>query len=135
MVLLRFWNNHTTGQNSDSARQVIISQEEEQMTYADVRYISVARKNEIRHHEYTMEQLRTKIAQLTKSVDWELEQHQSRLKELQQAEDTLAMTDSPTPSMGSKPTLEPIPSSQRRWTKSRKYVHRSIQKPIAQLVG
>jgi len=82
-----------------------------------------------------MEQLRTKIAQLTKGVAWELEQHQSRLKELQQAEDTLAMTDSPTPSTSSKPTLEPIPSAQRRWTQSRKYVHRSIPKPVAQLVG
>ncbi len=106
------------------------------MTYADVRYISVARKSEVQHHEHTMEQLRAKIAQLTKSVAWELEQHQSRLKELQQAEDTLTMADSPTlPSMSSQPTLEPIPSSQRRWTKSRKYVHRSIQKPVAQLVG
>jgi hypothetical protein len=82
-----------------------------------------------------MEQLRTKIAQLTKGVAWEMEQHQSRLKELQQAEDTLAMTASPTPSMSSQPTLEPIPSSLRRWTKSRKYVHRSIQQPVAQLVG
>ena len=105
------------------------------MTYADVRYITVARKNEVQHHEHTMEQLRAKIAQLTKGVAWELEQHQSRLKELQQAENTLAMTDSLTPSMSSQPTLEPIPSSQRRWTKSRKYVHRSIQKPVAQLVG
>ena len=105
------------------------------MTYADVRYITVARKNEVQHHEHTMEQLRAKIAQLTKSVTWELEQHQSRLKELQQAEDTLAMNDSPAPSMSSQPTLEPIPSAQRRWTKSRKYVHRSIQKPVAQLVG
>ncbi len=105
------------------------------MTYADVQYISVARTSEARHHEHTMEQLRTKIAQLTKSVAWELEQHQSRLKELQQAEDTLAMTNSPSPSMSSKPTLEPIPSSQRPWTKSRKYIHRSIQKPVAQLAG
>lgn len=105
------------------------------MTYADVRYISVARKSEVQHHEHTMEQLRAKIAQLTKSVAWELEQHQSRLKELQQAEDTLAMNDSPAPSMSSQPTLEPVPSAQRRWTKSRKYVKRSIQKPVAQLVG
>jgi len=95
----------------------------------------VARKSEVQHHEHTMEQLRTKIAHLTKSVAWELEQHQSRLKELQQAEDTLAMADASTPSMSSQPTLEPNPSSQRRWTKSRKYIHRSIQKPVAQLVG
>ena len=105
------------------------------MTYADVKYISVARTSEARHHERTMEQLRAKIAQLTKSVAWEMEQHQSRLKELQQAEDTLTMNDSPAPLMGSQPTLEPVPSAQRRWTKSRKYVHRSIQKPSAQLVG
>lgn len=105
------------------------------MKYVDDRYISVARTNEVRHHEHTMEELRTKIAQLTKAVAWELEQHHSRLKELQQAEDTLAMTDSPTPSMSSQHTLVPIPSSQRRWTKSRKYVHRSIQKPVALLVG
>ena len=105
------------------------------MTYADARYISVARTSEVRHHEHTMEKLRTKIAQLTKSVAWEVEQHQSRLKELQQAEDTLAMADSLTPSRSSQPTLEPTPSSQRRWTKSRKYVHRSIQKPAAQLVS
>jgi len=105
------------------------------MTYADVRYISVARKSEMLHHEHTMEQLRIKIAQLTKGVAWELEQHQSRLEELQQAEDTLAMTNSPSPSKSSKPTLEPIPSSQRRWTKSRKNVHRSTKKPVKQLVG
>lgn len=105
------------------------------MTYVNVQYISVARKNEVQHHEHTMEKLRAQIAQLTKSVAWELDQHQSRLKELQQAEDTLAMADSTTPSMSSQPTLEPVPSSQRRGTKSRKYVHRSIKKPVAQLVG
>jgi hypothetical protein len=37
------------------------------MTYVDDQYISVARKSEVQHHEYTMEQLRAKIAQLTKS--------------------------------------------------------------------
>jgi len=104
------------------------------MTYADARYISVARTSEVQHHEHTMEQLRAKIAQLTKSVAWEMEQHDSRLKELQQVEDTLAMDHSPTPSMGIQPTLEPNPSSRRRWTKSRKYVHRSEQQPVAQLV-
>ena len=105
------------------------------MTYADAQYISVARTSEVRHHEHSMEKLRAKIAQLTKAVAWELEQHQSRLQELRQAEDTLTMGDSPTPSMSLQPTLKPIPSAWRRWTQSRKYVHRSIQKPVAQLVG
>ena len=90
-------NNHTTGWISESARQVIISQEEGNSN--DIRgcyqYISVARKNELQHHEHTMEQLRIKIARLTKSVDWELEQHQSRLKELKQVEDTLFMAALP----------------------------------------
>ena len=105
------------------------------MTYVDARYISMARNSEVKHHERTMEQLRAKIAQLTKAVEWELAQHRSRLKELQQAEDTLAMTDSSKHSMRRQPTLEPIPSSHRRWTQSRKFVHRSIQKPVAELVG
>lgn len=105
------------------------------MTYADVRYISVARINEMRHHKRTMEQLEAKIAQLTKAVAWELDQHHARLKELQQAEDTLDTSKSQAQSFSSQPTLEPIPSSQRRWTKSRKYVHRSAQNPAAQLVG
>jgi len=104
------------------------------MTYVDDQYISVARKNELQHHEHTMEQLRIKIARLTKSVDWELEQHQSRLKELKQVEDTLFMAALPSPSLSSQPTLEPTPSSQRRWTKSRKNVHRSTKKPVTQLV-
>jgi len=105
------------------------------MTYADARYISVARTSEVHHHEHSMEQLRAKIAQLTKAVSWELEQHQARLKELQGVEDTLAMDRSPTSSTSIQPTLEPTPSSRRRWTKSRKYVHRSEQKPVSQLVG
>lgn len=105
------------------------------MTYANSRYISVARTNELRHHERTMEELGAKIAQLTKAVDWELDQHHARLKELQQAEDTLTMTDSRTSSMHSQQTLEPIPSSHRQWTQLRKYVHRSTQNPVPQLVG
>ena len=105
------------------------------MTYADARYISVARTSAVRHHEHSMEKLHAKIAYLTKAVAWELEQHQSRIKELQQAEDTLAMGDSPTPSMSIQPKLKPISSSGRRRTQSRKSVHRSIQKPVAQLVG
>jgi hypothetical protein len=105
------------------------------MTYADAKYISVARNSEVKHHVRTMDQLHAKITQLTKAVTWELEQHHSRLKELQQAEDTLAMADSPQPSISKQPTLEPTPSSHRRWTQSRKYVHRSSQKPVAELVG
>ena len=135
MLLLKFRKIHGPGWGIEPIQRMIISQEEEQMTYVDDQYISVARKNEVQHHGYTMEKLRTKIAQLTKSVDWELEQHQSRLKELQQAENTLAMADSPTPTMSSQPTLEPIPSSHRRWTKSRKNIHRSTKKPVTQLVG
>ena len=105
------------------------------MTYVDDQYISVARTNEVQHHEHTMKKLRAKIAQLTKAVAWELEQHQSRLKELEQVEDTLSMDHSLIPPVHTQPTLEPVPSSQRRWTKSRRYVHRSIQKPVALLVG
>ena len=105
------------------------------MKYADAQYISVARTCEVQHHKYTMDQLRAQIAHLTKAVNWEMEQHQSRLKELQQIEDTLAMDKSPTAPVKTQPTLDPIPSSKKRWTKSRKYVHRSIQKPVPQLVG
>lgn len=105
------------------------------MTYADVRYISVARKNEVQHHEHTMEKLRSKIAQLAKSVAWELKQHESRIKELQQVEDTLSMDNSPIPTMHAQPTLEQVPSSRRRGTKTRKNVHRSIPKPVTQLVA
>ena len=105
------------------------------MTYVDDQYISVARKSEVQHHEYTMEQLRAKIAQLTKSVAWELEQHHSRLKELQQVEDTLSMDHSPIPTMNIQPTLEPVPALQRRGIKTRKNVYRSTPKPVTQLVG
>ena len=105
------------------------------MTYVDAQYISVARKNEVQHHEHTMDKLKSKIAHLTKSVAWELEQHHSRLKELQQAEDTLAMSDSSTATTNTQPTLEPIPSSRRKRTQSKKNVHREIQQPVAQLVG
>jgi hypothetical protein len=101
------------------------------MMYVDANYINMARNNEVRHHEHTMNQLRAKIAQLTKAVTWETEQHDSRLKELQQAEDTLAMGDSPRPSVSTHPTLAPIPSSQRQWTQSRKYVHHFAQKHVA----
>jgi hypothetical protein len=105
------------------------------MTYVDEQYITVARNNEVRHHERTMEQLRAKIAQLTKAVEWELQQHQARLTELQQVEGTLAVDHSSHPSMTSQPTLAPNPSSRLHWTQSRKYIHRSHQQPVAHLVG
>jgi hypothetical protein len=105
------------------------------MTYVDNLYISVARKNELQHHKHAMENLQAKISQLTKSVAWELKQHQSRIKELQQVEATLSMDSSPIPTMNTQPTLEPVASSNRRGTKTRKNVHRSIKKPVAQLVG
>jgi hypothetical protein len=95
----------------------------------------VARKNEVQHHEHTMEKLRAQIAQLAKSVAWELKQHESRIKELQQVEDTLSMDDAPIPTMNTQPTLEPAPSSRRRGAKTRKNVHRSIPKHVAQLVA
>lgn len=104
------------------------------MTYVDVQYISVARKNEVQHHERAMKELQDKITQLNKAVVWELEQHHTRLKELQQAEDILALDDSPVSPRTIQPTLDPIPSTKRGWTKSRKYLHRSAQKPAAQLV-
>ena len=101
------------------------------MTYVDIHYINVARNREIHHHKHIMDQLRARIAQLTKAVTWEMEQHNSRLKELQQAEDTLAISDSPTPSMSTPPTVEPIPSSRHQWTHSQKFVHHFEQKHIA----
>ena len=123
------------GETTNFVRQLIISQEEEHMPYVDTEYINVARTSETQHHERTMDQLREKIAQLTKALDWEMAQHESRLKELQQVEDTLRMKESPSKPVTKRPTLDPVPSSKQRWTKSRKYVHRSIQKPVAELVG
>ena len=101
------------------------------MMYVDANYINMARSLEVDQHEHNMDQLRAKIAQLTKAVTWETEQHDSRLKELQQAEDTLTMSDSPTPSMSTPPTIEPISSSRHHWTHSRKFVHHFEQKHIA----
>ena len=106
-----------------------------QMMYVDSRYISVARKSELFQHEQTMNQLRRQVAQLSKAVAWELKQHQTRLKELQLVEDTLAGAGHPAPSPSTQPTLEPVPSSTRKWTKFRKHTHRSFQKSVAELVG
>jgi hypothetical protein len=103
------------------------------MMYVDSRYISVARKSELLQHEHSMNQLRRQVAQLSKAVAWELEQHQTRLKELQLVEDTLAGRSHAAPA--TQPTLKPAPSSTGRWTKFRKHSHRSFQKPVAELVG
>jgi hypothetical protein len=106
------------------------------MMYVDSRYISVARKSELLQHERTMNQLRRQVAQLSKAVAWELEQHQTRLKELQRVEATLAAeAGQPARSPTTQPTLEPVPSSIRKWTKFRKHAHRSLQKSVAELVG
>ena len=105
------------------------------MMYVDTRYLSVARKSELLQHERTMNQLRRQVAQLSKAVAWELEQHQTRLKELQRVEDTLTPENQPALTPTAQPTLEPVPSSTRQWTKSRKHTHRSYQKPVAELVG
>ena len=110
------------------------------MTYVDVQYISVARKNEVVHHEHAMDQLREKIARLTRCVAWELEQHHSRLKELQQAEDTLAISDAPMPAQEIQVTTEPASPAPRRRTKAKKSVNRSkshlsIGEHVPELVG
>jgi len=105
------------------------------MMYVDSRYISVARKSEVLHHEYTMNQLRKQVAQLSKAVAWELEQHQTRLKELQLVEDALAGRTQPTQAHATQLTLDPAPSSTGKGTTFRKHNHRSFQKPVAELVG
>jgi len=105
------------------------------MMYVDSRYISVARKSELLQHERIMNQLQRQVAQLSKAVAWELEQHQTRFKELQRVEDTLGGESQPALSPITQPTLEPTPSSTRKWTKFRKHTHRSFQKPVAELVG
>lgn len=103
------------------------------MMYVDSRYISLARKSELLQHEHAMNQLRRQVAQLSKAVAWELEQHQSHLKELQRVEDTLMGKNQPA--HASQPTLESAPSTTGKWTKLRKHNHRSSQNPVAQLVG
>ncbi len=105
------------------------------MPYVDIQYISVARKNEVEHHQHAMDQLREKIAWLTKCVAWELDQHHSRLKELQQAEDTLAMPDAPMPVQEIQATVESASPAPKRRTKAKKKVNRTIEEPIAELVG
>ena len=163
MVLLNFLEETGQGWNVEPIQRRKISQEEERMPYVDVQYISVARKNEMEHHEHTMEKLGAQIAWLTKSVAWELEQHHSRIKELQQVEDSLATDNStrpvrntsrtlepthssqregtqsldilPIPAMNTQTTGKPVPSPRRRRTKTKKTVNRSIQEHVAELVG
>ncbi len=103
------------------------------MTYADSRYISVARKSELVQHEHAMEQIRLKVEQLSKAVAWELQQHQTRLQELQQVEDTLSAECQPLVSKNLQSTLTPTPSSTRRSAHSRRS-NRSPKKPVAELV-
>ena len=105
------------------------------MMYVDNRYLNMARKSELLQHEHTMNRLQRQVAQLTKAVEWELEQHKARLKELQMVEDTLAEKGQPVLSPNTQPTLQPIPSSTRKWTKFRKHANRSSQIPVAALVG
>ncbi len=104
------------------------------MSYVGVQYISMARNTEGQHHEHIMKQLRAKIAQLTKAVTWELKQHDSRLKELQQAEDALTMSHTPTASGSTQPTVTPIHSARHQSTQSEKFVPYFEQKPVFQLV-
>ncbi|WNM63905.1 hypothetical protein [Candidatus Nitrospira neomarina] len=103
------------------------------MMYVDSRYINLARKSELLQHEHAMNQLRRQVAQLSKAVAWELEQHHSHLMELQQVEDTLTGKNQPAPA--TQPNPEPAPPSTGRWTKQRNHNHRSFRKPVAELVG
>jgi hypothetical protein len=105
------------------------------MMYVDSQYVSVARKSELLQHEHAMDQLRRQVAHLSKAVAWELEQHQTRLKELQRVEETLAAKGQLALTPTAQPTLEPVSSSIRKWTKFRKHTHRSYQNPVAELVG
>ena len=71
------------------------------MTYVDQRYINRVWESEMRHHERTIAQLRIKLEKLIKELSWELDQHHSRLKELQRLDgakgrDTLHRHASPT---------------------------------------
>lgn len=103
------------------------------MMYVDSRYISLARKSELLQHEHAMNQLRRQVAQLSKAVAWEVEQHQAHIKELQRLEDTLIGRSQPA--CATRPTLESYSSSTDKWTKLRTHNHRSSQKPVAELVG
>ena len=59
------------------------------MTYIGKRYIGTAWDSEMRHHERTVGQLRIKMEKLAKELSWELQQHHTRLQELQLLETPL----------------------------------------------
>ena len=92
------------------------------MKYVDSGYLSMARRSELLHHERTMDRLQRQVAHLTKAVAWEMEQHQTRLKELQRVEDTLAEESQVTLATPNQPTLQPIPSSSRKRAIFRKHI-------------
>ena len=60
------------------------------MMYINKRYIGTAWESEMRHHERTVAQLRIKMDKLAKELSWELQQHHSRLQELQLLETPLS---------------------------------------------
>lgn len=112
------------------------------MTYADKRYISIARKNELYHHDREMDQLRLKIEQLSRCVAWEIKQHQDRIKELQTLEDALNNGESKkTPPV--RLTLKPISDTEHEQQRSkgekvetkRRRNHRPTQDESTELVG
>ena len=111
------------------------------MTYADKRYILIAKKNELYHHDREMDQLRLQIEQLSRTVAWEIKQHQARIQELQNLEDALNAAP-PKDNTPTHITLKPIidaeqeqrvpkdkPESKRRRT------HRQKEDESAELVS
>jgi hypothetical protein len=105
-----------------------------QMMYVDKQYVSMARKSELLQHERSLNDLRRQVAQLSRAVAWELEQHHSRLQELQKVEDSCQGNGQSAPARIIQPTLEPVPSSTRKWIKFRKHTHRAHQQPVSELV-
>lgn len=104
------------------------------MMYVNSRYLNVARKNELFQHAHKMEELTRQVARLSKAVAWELAQHQTRLKELQQLENVLTAQETPPPIPSAIPAFEPGSSSTRKWVKFRKHTRRSIVKSAAESV-
>lgn len=60
------------------------------MMLINKRYIGAAWETEMRHHARTVAQLRIKMEKLAKDLSWELQQHHSRLQELQLLETPLS---------------------------------------------
>lgn len=60
------------------------------MMYINKRYIGTAWESEMRHHQRTIGQLRIKIEKLAKELAWELEQHHTRLLELESLDSPLS---------------------------------------------